>query len=61
MSELDAYPRRCIEAIAVLRDEDGCTRVVDANDRFQRCIGAIQRVGKLDFVECFINDEDRRR
>lgn len=61
VSELETYAMRGVEAIAVLAEVGGCTRVVEANGRFQRSVGALARVDKIDFVECLVKEEDRAR
>lgn len=61
VSELEMYAMRGVEAIAVLAEVEGCTRVVEANGRFQRSVGALARVNQLDFVECLVKEEDRAR
>lgn len=69
---LEAYSARGIEAIAVLQEEEEegegreegerCRfRVVEANARFQRWVGSLDRLRKLDFVECLVKAEDQAR
>lgn len=61
-SSLEAYSARSIEAIAVLQEGEGCRyRVVEANGRFQRWVGTLDRLEKLDFVECLVKTEDQAR
>lgn len=61
-SSLEAYSARSIEAIAVLQEREGCRyRVIEANGRFQRWVGTLDRLEKLDFVECLVKTEDQAR
>ena len=61
-SSLEAYSARSIEAIAVLQEREGHSyRVVEANGRFERWVGTLDRLENLDFIECLVKTEDQAR